>query len=69
MAAVGGDDGWSVVPNAQGLHHGRGAWLHPDMLCLDKAIKRRALNRAFPMMRVAEFDVRILRKSIDRITE
>ena len=26
---------------------GRGAWLHPSVVCLEKAVRRRALTRAF----------------------
>ena len=44
--------------DAVGVHHppdpraripGRGAWLHPDLDCLDLAVRRRALPRAFKL--------------------
>ncbi|XAS75788.1 YlxR family protein [Dermatophilaceae bacterium Sec6.4] len=68
VAAVAGDDGWSVVLNVRGCLPGRGAWLHPDLQCLDKAVKRRALSRAFPVTHSREIDVRPLRDSICEIT-
>lgn len=35
-----------VVPDLRKRLPGRGAWLHPDADCLDKAIARRAFGRA-----------------------
>ena len=39
---------------------GRGAWLHPAGACLDEAVRRRALSRAF-RGRTASFDAAALR--------
>ena len=37
----------SVEFDAHKALPGRGAWLHPDPRCLEKALKRRAFSRAF----------------------
>ena len=42
VVAVGGD----LVPDPASRLPGRGAWLHPDLLCLSVADKRRAFPRA-----------------------
>jgi predicted RNA-binding protein YlxR (DUF448 family) len=36
-----------LVPDPRARIPGRGAWLHPDLDCLDLAVRRRALPRAF----------------------
>lgn len=36
-----------VVPDPRGRLPGRGAHLHPDLRCLDRAERRRAFARAF----------------------
>jgi uncharacterized protein len=35
------------VPDPRGTLPGRGAYVHPDEACLDLAVRRRALPRAF----------------------
>lgn len=35
------------VPDPRGTLPGRGAYLHPAMVCLDLAVRRRAFSRAF----------------------
>jgi predicted RNA-binding protein YlxR (DUF448 family) len=40
-------DGDTCVPDHRGTLPGRGAYLHPDLACLDLAVRRRAFNRAF----------------------
>ncbi|MER5640945.1 YlxR family protein [Kitasatospora sp. NPDC002227] len=35
------------VPDSRGALPGRGAHLHPDLACLDLAVRRRAFPRAF----------------------
>ena len=35
-----------VVPDVRGRMSGRGAWVHPDLACLDLAERRRAFPRA-----------------------
>jgi predicted RNA-binding protein YlxR (DUF448 family) len=42
---------------------GRGAWLHPSDACLDRAVRRRALARAF-RGREASFDAAALRAGL-----
>jgi predicted RNA-binding protein YlxR (DUF448 family) len=37
----------AVVPDPLRRLPGRGAWLHPDPDCLERAIRTRAFNRAF----------------------
>jgi uncharacterized protein len=37
----------SVTPDPAGRSPGRGAHLHPDLGCLDLALRRRAFPRAF----------------------
>ena len=36
----------AVVPDPRRRLPGRGAWLHPDIACLDLAVRRRAFARA-----------------------
>ncbi|MGH3500496.1 MAG: YlxR family protein [Nocardioidaceae bacterium] len=36
----------SVVPDVQATRRGRGAYLHPDLACLEQAERRRAFSRA-----------------------
>ena len=35
-----------VVPDPERRRPGRGAWLHPDVSCLDLAVRRKAFGRA-----------------------
>jgi predicted RNA-binding protein YlxR (DUF448 family) len=42
VVAVAGD----LVPDPRGRLPGRGAYLHPDISCLESAVRRRALGRA-----------------------
>lgn len=37
----------TAAPDPRKCLPGRGAWLHPDIACLDLAVRRRALSRAF----------------------
>ncbi|APH01052.1 YlxR family protein [Janibacter indicus] len=37
----------TAVPDPRRRVPGRGAWLHADIACLDLAVRRRALSRAF----------------------
>ncbi|MET9878413.1 YlxR family protein [Actinacidiphila glaucinigra] len=39
--------GESCVPDLRGTLPGRGAYVHPDTVCLDLAVRRRAFPRAF----------------------
>jgi predicted RNA-binding protein YlxR (DUF448 family) len=40
-----GDDR-QVVVDERAVRPGRGAWIHPDVACLDLAVRRRAVPRA-----------------------
>ncbi|MGX2994193.1 YlxR family protein [Streptomyces sp. JNUCC 64] len=40
-------EGDACVPDPRGTLPGRGAYVHPDPACLDLAVRRRALVRAF----------------------
>ncbi|PKV88274.1 hypothetical protein BX283_5885 [Streptomyces sp. TLI_146] len=37
----------ACVPDPRGTLPGRGAYVHPASVCLDLAVRRRALSRAF----------------------
>ncbi|MGL4178811.1 MAG: YlxR family protein [Dermatophilaceae bacterium] len=41
-----GERGPTAVPDPGRCRPGRGAWLHPDVSCLDLAVRRRAFGRA-----------------------
>ncbi len=41
-----GEHGLTVVPDPERRRPGRGAWLHPDVSCLDLAVRRKAFGRA-----------------------
>lgn len=40
------DDSGSLVVDARALMPGRGAWIHPDTACLERAERRQAFSRA-----------------------
>ncbi|MDQ4490496.1 YlxR family protein [Sinomonas sp. ASV486] len=40
-------DALRVIVDPRRRLPGRGAWLHPDQVCLKQAVKRRAFHRAF----------------------
>jgi predicted RNA-binding protein YlxR (DUF448 family) len=46
VAVDGGNGGGAVTVDPARKLPGRGAWLHPDLQCLDAAIRRRAFGRA-----------------------
>ncbi|MDT0166296.1 YlxR family protein [Actinotalea sp. AC32] len=58
-ASVGGD--LAVVDPGRSLP-GRGAWLHPDLQCLELAERRRALPRA---LRVGSIDTTAVRRHLE----
>ncbi|MET9470080.1 MULTISPECIES: YlxR family protein [unclassified Streptomyces] len=39
--------GDECVPDPRGTLPGRGAYVHPAVVCLDQAVRRRAFSRAF----------------------
>jgi uncharacterized protein len=43
IVVIGGD----CVPDDRGTLPGRGAYVHPALVCLDLAVRRRAFPRAF----------------------
>lgn len=45
VVALGGD----VVPDPSGRLPGRGAWVHPNHDCIEKAISRKAFGRALKL--------------------
>lgn len=53
----------SVTPDPRGRLAGRGAWLHPDPDCLDRAERRRAFSRAFRLP--GPLDLTLLRAAIE----
>jgi len=53
-----------VVPDPRARIAGRGAWLHPDPACLDLAVRRRALTRAFQAE--VSSDVTAVRAELER---
>ncbi|MGK5631350.1 YlxR family protein [Streptomyces sp. URMC 123] len=55
------------VPDRRGTLPGRGAYLHPDPVCLDLAVRRRALPRAF--RRQGPLGTEDLRNTIERIDQ
>ncbi|MCP3425063.1 YlxR family protein [Rothia sp. AR01] len=36
-----------VVPDPERSAHGRGAWLHPDRTCLERAVRAKSFARSF----------------------
>jgi hypothetical protein len=44
--AIGEDTPPPVVPDPRRRMAGRGAWLHPDLRCVELAVRRRAFARA-----------------------
>lgn len=53
----------SVTPDPRGRLAGRGAWLHPDPDCLDRAERRRAFPRAFRLP--GPLDLTLLRAAVE----
>jgi uncharacterized protein len=43
-----------IVPDPERRRPGRGAWLHPDLSCLDLAVRRRAFGRALRLRTPAD---------------
>ncbi|MER0482996.1 YlxR family protein [Streptomyces sp. Edi2] len=52
------------VPDPRGTLPGRGAYVHPTLVCLDLAVRRRAFNRAYRAR--GPFDATALRRFIER---
>ncbi|CAM5597723.1 DNA-binding protein [Streptomyces avidinii] len=54
--------GDECVPDPRGTLPGRGAYVHPAVVCLDQAVRRRAFPRAFKS--TGAFDATGLRKAV-----
>ncbi|MFI9275884.1 YlxR family protein [Kitasatospora sp. NPDC052896] len=55
------------VPDPRGTLPGRGAHLHPDLTCLDLAVRRRAFPRAFRLQ--GALDTEALRAHVEARAE
>jgi predicted RNA-binding protein YlxR (DUF448 family) len=53
-----------LVPDPRARLAGRGAWVHPDLECLDLAVRRRALARAL-RLGSAPGDTELVRAEIE----
>jgi predicted RNA-binding protein YlxR (DUF448 family) len=54
-----------LVPDPRARLAGRGAWVHPDPVCLDLAVRRRAFVRAL-RLDSAPGDIGLVRAEIER---
>jgi predicted RNA-binding protein YlxR (DUF448 family) len=54
------------VPDHRGTLPGRGAYLHPALVCLDLAVRRRAFPRALRAQ--GPLDTKTLRLSVEQAT-
>ncbi|MGW3101920.1 YlxR family protein [Streptomyces sp. NPDC001100] len=55
------------VPDHRGTLPGRGAYLHPALVCLDLAVRRRAFPRALRAQ--GTLDTKALRLSVEQATQ
>ncbi|WP_189263954.1 YlxR family protein [Streptomyces fuscichromogenes] len=55
--------GDECVPDPRGTLPGRGAYVHPAQVCLDQAVRRRALPRALRVP--GPLDVKALRRHVE----
>ena len=63
VVRVAGDGGDLAVVDGHRSLPGRGAWLHPDLQCLELAERRRAFPRA---LRTGPLDTSPVRSALDR---
>ncbi|TWV58561.1 YlxR family protein [Streptomyces misionensis] len=56
----------ACVPDPRGTLPGRGAYLHPALVCLDQAVRRRALPRA--LRAPGALDTKALRRHVEQAT-
>ncbi|WP_317445696.1 YlxR family protein [Streptomyces collinus] len=52
------------VPDPRGTLPGRGAYVHPDPVCLDQAVRRRAFPRALRVP--GPLDIKALRRYVEQ---
>ncbi|MCB5182028.1 YlxR family protein [Streptomyces antimicrobicus] len=57
----------ACVPDHRGTLPGRGAYVHPAVVCLDQAVRRRAFSRALRFPGV--LDTAELRTAVDKAAE
>lgn len=65
LTVVEADQGPVAVPDPARRLGGRGAWLHPRRDCVDTALRRNALSRAFRSRVQVEDPERFLRSILD----
>ncbi|MBC2867671.1 YlxR family protein [Streptomyces mexicanus] len=56
----------ACVPDPRGTLPGRGAYVHPTLVCLDQAVRRRAFTRA--LRAPGALDTKALRRYVERTT-
>ncbi|MEV6668495.1 YlxR family protein [Streptomyces nigra] len=54
------------VPDPRGTLPGRGAYVHPALVCLDQAVRRRAFTRA--LRAPGALDTKALRRYVEQTT-
>ncbi|MFJ3307917.1 YlxR family protein [Streptomyces sp. NPDC086549] len=56
----------ACVPDPRGTLPGRGAYVHPALVCLDQAVRRRAFTRA--LRAPGALDTKALRQYVEQVT-
>ncbi|MEU5247881.1 YlxR family protein [Streptomyces asoensis] len=56
----------ACVPDPRGTLPGRGAYVHPALVCLDQAVRRRAFTRA--LRAPGALDTKVLRQYVEQTT-
>ncbi|MET8948517.1 YlxR family protein [Streptomyces sp. NPDC004542] len=56
----------ACVPDPRGTLPGRGAYVHPALVCLDQAVRRRAFTRA--LRAPGALDTKALRQYVEQTT-
>ena len=54
----------ACVPDLRGTLPGRGAYIHPALVCLDQAVRRRAFTRA--LRAPGALDIKALRRHVEQ---
>ncbi|MEV6805804.1 YlxR family protein [Streptomyces sp. NPDC017248] len=60
------ESGDACVPDPRGTLPGRGAYVHPALVCLDQAVRRRAFPRALRVP--GPLDTKALRRYVEQTT-